>query len=133
MPNMLMAIGTVELPMPLMAPTATSDMPIIKYVPLIILSRDTPQAMDSASPLAYMLELLAEGAAYDSHRPGYDHLQQYALSDYIAYALEFAGSYVLPRKGHCGLHHSVHGGIDKALDVIGGRAARHYGGAEGVH
>ena len=55
MPNMLMAIGTVELPMPLMAPTATSDMPIIKYVPLIILSRDTPQAMDSASPLAYML------------------------------------------------------------------------------
>ena len=55
MPNMLMAIGTVELPMPLMAPTATSDMPIIKYVPPIILSRDTPQAMDSTSPLAYIL------------------------------------------------------------------------------
>ena len=65
------------------------------------------------------------------HHAGHDGAQQ-AVEDNTVQVLVLACAHVLAGKGDGSLRKGVHGGIDEALQIGGGRTACHHRGAEGV-
>ena len=65
------------------------------------------------------------------HHAGHDGAQQ-AVEDNAVQVLVLARAHVLAGKGDGSLRKGVHGGIDEALQIGGGRTACHHRGAEGV-
>ena len=65
------------------------------------------------------------------HKAGHHDTQQ-TIADHPVKVVVLACADVLAGKGDSGLRKGVHGGIHKALQIRGGRVARHHHGAEGV-
>ena len=65
------------------------------------------------------------------HKAG-DHGTQQTVADYPVKVVVFARADILAGKGDGGLRKGVHSGVHKALQIGGGRVARHHHGAEGV-